>query len=65
MKRRLIDIYKSNLMLLNVEGLTIKYLYKKLNNVRLSLLLVKKSLRTLYRLRLPPLVYIYKILYLN
>ena len=40
-------------------------LYKKLNNVRLGLNLVVKSLNTLYKLRLSTLAYIYNIFSLN
>ena len=41
-------MYKDDLVLLDVKELAIKRLYKKLNNVRLDLYLVEKSLRALY-----------------
>ena len=47
-KRRFIDFYKSELVLLDVKGLAIERLYIRLNNVRLGLYLVEKSVRTLY-----------------
>ena len=60
-KRRLIDIYEGDLVLLDAKGLATERLYKKLDDVRLGLYPVEKSLRTSYRLGLPPLAPIYNI----